>query len=71
MYSKLYITQIARKLRKSQTKEETILWKELRGRKLGGFKFLRQYLIKYLTINEQTYFLSLISIVMIRKLLLR
>jgi very-short-patch-repair endonuclease len=56
MYSKFYITKLARKLRKNQTKEVDILWETLRGRKLSGYKFLRQYPIKYLTINEQTYF---------------
>ncbi|PKP19592.1 MAG: restriction endonuclease [Bacteroidetes bacterium HGW-Bacteroidetes-21] len=36
------ITDLARELRKNQTPEEKILWGELRGRRLGGFKFLRQ-----------------------------
>jgi very-short-patch-repair endonuclease len=32
----------ARKFRKKPTKSEAVLWKELRNRKLGGFKFKRQ-----------------------------
>ena len=56
MYSHYYITKLARKLRKKQTEAEQILWNELRGRKLDGYKFLRQYPIIYLTINKQTFF---------------
>ncbi len=37
------MTQLARQLRKNQTKAERLLWNEVRGRKLGGFKFLRQH----------------------------
>jgi very-short-patch-repair endonuclease len=36
-----------KKLRKSMTESEKILWKELRGRRLSGFKFLRQHPILY------------------------
>jgi very-short-patch-repair endonuclease len=32
----------ARKFRRNLTKAESVLWKELRNRKLGGFKFKRQ-----------------------------
>jgi very-short-patch-repair endonuclease len=31
----------ARELRKEMTDSEKILWKELRGRKIDGYKFLR------------------------------
>ena len=33
---------LARSLRKSATKHESILWKRLRGRHFSGFKFKRQ-----------------------------
>ena len=33
------------------TSEENLLWKNLRGRKFHGFKFLRQHPIVYETIN--------------------
>jgi leucyl-tRNA synthetase len=36
-----------KELRKSMTESEKILWKELRGRRLSGYKFLRQYPILY------------------------
>jgi len=41
------IKKHARELRKNITEPEKILWDELRGRKLSGFKFLRQHLILY------------------------
>ena len=37
------IKKNAKLLRKSQTPPEAILWKQLRGKRLGGFKFRRQY----------------------------
>jgi very-short-patch-repair endonuclease len=37
----------AKKLRKNQTPEETLLWKILRNRNLSGMKFLRQHPIKF------------------------
>jgi len=37
------ITLIARDLRKNQTPQEKILWRELRKRKQFGYKFLRQH----------------------------
>ncbi len=39
--------QRARQLRKSMTDAETILWQQLRNRKLGGFKFRRQHPINH------------------------
>jgi very-short-patch-repair endonuclease len=36
-----------KELRKSMTESEKILWKELRGRRLSGYKFLRQHPILY------------------------
>ena len=40
-----YIIEIARDLRKDQTASETKLWERLRDRRLGGYKFRRQYAI--------------------------
>lgn len=37
--------ELARSLRAQATKEEQVLWQELRERKLGGFKFRRQHII--------------------------
>jgi very-short-patch-repair endonuclease len=37
----------ARELRQNMTESEEILWKELRNRKLSGYKFLRQHPIIY------------------------
>jgi len=41
------ITLLARGLRRNQTKEEDLLWKELRARKFMGYKFLRQHPVFY------------------------
>ena len=43
----------ARKLRREMTEEEEMLWQKLRGRKLQGFKFLRQHPIVYDRINNR------------------
>lgn len=37
------ITGISRRLRKRSTKSEDLLWRALRGKKLGGLKFRRQH----------------------------
>jgi very-short-patch-repair endonuclease len=37
----------ARLLRKNMTPSETVLWEELRNRRLGGYKFLCQHPIVY------------------------
>jgi len=47
MKEKKTITQLARDLRKKQTPEESLLWQNLRNRKLHGFKFNRQFPIVY------------------------
>jgi hypothetical protein len=39
--------QLTRSLRRNQTPAEALLWKALRNRKLGGFKFLRQHALLY------------------------
>jgi len=49
------ITEIARSLRKNLTETEKILWKELRNRKLDGYKFLRQHPLFYFTLRKRTY----------------
>ena len=41
------IIKHARELRKEMTEAEKTLWKELRGRRTGGYKFLRQHPILY------------------------
>ena len=41
------IKLLSRKLRKSQTPCEKILWNRIRDRQLDGFKFLRQHPIVY------------------------
>jgi len=41
------IIDIARDLRKNQTKEEKIIWREVRGRRLDRKKFLRQHPVVY------------------------
>jgi very-short-patch-repair endonuclease len=37
------IKEHVRELRRSMTESEKLLWNELRGRRLSGYKFLRQY----------------------------
>ena len=39
---RLHETRRARDLRQNQTEAERLLWRRLRGRALGGFKFPRQ-----------------------------
>jgi very-short-patch-repair endonuclease len=39
---RLHETRRARDLRQNQTEAERLLWRRLRGRALGGFKFARQ-----------------------------
>jgi len=41
------ITKLARKLRRDMTSAESLLWQELRNRKLGNFKFNRQFPVIY------------------------
>ena len=45
--NKSQITQRARELRKNQTSSESLLWKNLRGRRLKGVKFFRQHPVIY------------------------
>ena len=41
------IKKHAQELRNNMTESEKLLWKELRGRKLSGYKFLRQHPLIY------------------------
>jgi leucyl-tRNA synthetase len=41
------IRNTSRELRKNMTDSERLLWQEVRGRKLKGYKFLRQYPVLY------------------------
>ncbi len=52
------IKTLARELRKSQTKEEAILWGLLRNRKFKGYKFLRQHPIIYTEMNRNLFFIA-------------
>jgi very-short-patch-repair endonuclease len=45
----------AKELRKTQTPEEKIMWDKLRGRKLLGYKFLRQYPI---IVNSASFYIA-------------
>src|SRR3989338_972149 len=47
MKEKKTITQLARDLRKNQTPAESLLWKNLRNRKLQELKFNRQFPVVY------------------------
>jgi len=53
------ITKHAKELRLNMTESEKMLWDELRGRKLSGFKFLRQHVILYKgNLNRYNYFIA-------------
>ncbi len=47
-----------RDLRKNQTPRENILWQILRGRKLDGWKFVRQYPIKFMDDDQVRFFIA-------------
>ena len=42
-----FILRLARNLRNNQTSHEILVWNILRGKKLSGYKFLRQHPIFY------------------------
>lgn len=46
------LTSFSRTLRKTSTLAEVLLWKELKGRKLRGYKFLRQKPIEHYIIDS-------------------
>ncbi len=50
-------SQIAKKLRKNQTEAEKRLWRHLRNKQLGGYKFRRQqpigpYIVDFVCLNK-------------------
>ncbi len=53
------IKRHARELRKNMTESERLLWRELKGRKLSGYKFLRQHPILYQgNLKRYNYFIA-------------
>jgi len=46
-FDSVRIKNHVRELKSNMTDSEKLLWKELKGRKLNGYKFLRQHLILY------------------------
>ena len=53
-----YAVDLARKLRRRQTPTEGLLWKNLRGRKFQGLKFLRQHPIVYGEVYKSFFFIA-------------
>ena len=51
-------THLARDLRKRQTKEEKLLWHELRNRKFFGKKFFRQHPIFFDYCGRNAFFIA-------------
>jgi very-short-patch-repair endonuclease len=47
----VYSLEYRRKLRTTQTKAEGIVWAMVRNRRLGGFKFRRQFSIEHLIVD--------------------
>lgn len=54
--SKKKIVELCRELRRNSTSSESILWANVRNRKLSGRKFYRQYPIVYLSTVDLYYF---------------
>ncbi|MCX6300640.1 MAG: endonuclease domain-containing protein [Bacteroidia bacterium] len=53
------IERQARELRINMTESEKLIWNELRGRKLSGYKFLRQHVILYKgNLKRYNYFIA-------------
>ena len=52
------IKQTVRELRKNQTEAECLLWEQLRGRKLFGKKFVRQYPFTFEYFGHKRYFVA-------------
>ena len=51
--------ELARQLRKNQTKAEQVFWDKVRNRKFRGLKFQRQFLIKYRLLgSSDNYFVA-------------
>ena len=51
------VLDYARELRKNQTEPEKIFWNLVRNRKFLGYKFTRQYIIKYSIAGVVKYFI--------------
>jgi len=52
------IIETARALRRKSTKGESVLWQELRNRKLKGAKFHRQYALKFIIDGCKRFFVA-------------
>jgi len=52
------VITIARKLRKSQTPAESILWQKLRNRRFHGKKFVRQHPIQFVMEGRKGFFIA-------------
>ena len=50
--------QLARDLRKRQTKSEAILWKALRGKEFFGLKFYRQHPLFFEYYGSESFFIT-------------
>ncbi len=61
-YKKFDFTRIkksARELRNNMTEAENLLWQELKGKKLAGYRFLRQHPILYKgNLTRYNYFIA-------------
>ena len=53
-----YIIELSKQFRKIQTVAENMLWQQLRGNKLKGIKFRRQYIIP---LNKFVFFANLFA----------
>jgi len=51
------IRELCRELRKNQTPSESLLWSNLRNRKLDGLKFVRQYPVIYGDVRKTEFFI--------------
>jgi very-short-patch-repair endonuclease len=51
------VKSLARELRKNQTKEESLIWKNLRNRRFSKVKFFRQHPIEYFQHGKRNFFI--------------
>ena len=52
------IIETARALRRKSTKGESILWQQLRNKKLNGAKFQRQHAVKFIIDRRKRFFVA-------------
>ena len=52
----LEIRERVRKMRRNPTLSEMALWQNLKGKKLFGFRFLRQHLIVYQVVDQECFY---------------